>query len=430
MDNYSERLHRAIPGGCHTYSKGDDQFPDNAPSILSHGKDSFTFDMEGNRFVDYGMGLRSITVGYDNEEINAAAFEQIRKGNNLTRPSFIELEAAELLIDLIPHVEMVKFAKNGSSATSAAIKLARAYTGKEQIVRCLQHPFFSYDDWFIGSTSITKGVTKSVINDTLTFNYNDIESLKAILESNTKIAAVILEPVTTVNPTLNFLQEVKKLCEKYNIVFILDEMISGFRFHIQGACKYFDIEPDLVTYGKGMANGYSVAAIGGKREIMQQGGIIEEGQERLFLVSTTHGAEMAGLGAFKKTMEIYQRESVIDSMWSNGKQLMDGVNNLSKSYNLQDFVKMEGYSCSPVHITNNSEQKPDLGFRTLLSQELIKKGVLMPYISIAHSHNNETLDLTLNAFDSALKVYKKGLEDGLQTVLQSKIIKPVFRKYN
>ena len=325
---------------------------------------------------------------------------------------------------------MVKFAKNGSSATSAAIKLARAYTGKEQIVRCLQHPFFSYDDWFIGSTSITKGVTKSVINDTLTFNYNDIESLKAILESNTKIAAVILEPVTTVNPTLNFLQEVKKLCAKYNIVFILDEMISGFRFHIQGACKYFDIEPDLVTYGKGMANGYSVAAIGGKREIMQQGGIIEEGQERLFLVSTTHGAEMAGLGAFKKTMEIYQRESVIDSMWSNGKQLMDGVNNLSKSYNLQDFVKMEGYSCSPVHITNNSEQKPDLGFRTLLSQKKKKKGVLMPYTSIAHSHNNETLDLTLNAFDSALKVYKKGLEDGLQTVLQSKIIKPVFRKYN
>lgn len=430
MDNYSERLHKAIPGGCHTYSKGDDQFPDNAPSILSHGKDSFSFDMEGNRFVDYGMGLRSITVGYDNQEINEAAFEQVRKGNNLTRPSFIELEAAELLIDLIPHVDMVKFAKNGSSATSAAIKLSRAYTGKEKVIRCLQHPFFSYDDWFIGSTSITKGITGSTIKDTLTFNYNDIESLKLLLESNDDIAAVILEPVTTVAPLKNFLQDIKTLCKKHNVVFILDEMISGFRFHLQGACKYFDIEPDLVTYGKGIANGHSVAAIGGKREIMEQGGILMEGQERLFLVSTTHGAEMAGLGAFKKTMEIYQRDNVVKSMWTNGKNLQTGINELAKSYGIEQFVEVDGFACSPNYITRDTENNPSLGFRTLLSQELVKNGVLMPYISIAHSHNEETLDLTLTAFDNAFKTYKKGLENGLDTVLESSIIKPVFRQYN
>jgi len=221
--------------------------------VLARGDGAYTWDMEGNRFLDFGMALRAVTVGYGYERIAQAAIKQIHNGNNLTRASQIEIEAAETLCNLIPWVEMVKFAKNGSNVTTAALKLARAFTGRTLIVKCAQHPFFSFDDWFIGKTALNRGVPEPHASLTLDFNYNDIESLAVLFARHQdEIAAVILEPATTDEPLDGFLHKVKELCRANGALLVLDEMITGFRWHLQGACRYYEIEPDLVTYGKGM----------------------------------------------------------------------------------------------------------------------------------------------------------------------------------
>lgn len=201
MSNYKERLLKAIPGGAHTYSRGYDQYPESAPQILSRGKGAYCYDDKGTEYLDYGMSLRAVNLGYANDEVDMAAFEQMRNGNNLTRASLIELQAAELLIDLIDSVDMVKFTKNGSTAVSAAVKLARAYTNRNLVARCAEHPFFSYDDWFIGSTPITKGIPEDTIKQTKMFSYNDINSLKALIEQHPdQFACVVLEPSTMDHP--------------------------------------------------------------------------------------------------------------------------------------------------------------------------------------------------------------------------------------
>ena len=286
--SYQERLLRAIPGGAHTYSRGFDQYPTNAPQILKRGKGAYVYNVDDRRFLDYGMALRAVNVGYAEDEIDDAAIRQIHNGNNLTRASLIELEAAELLVDLIDSVDMVKFTKNGSTSVSAAVKLARAYTGRELVARCADHPFFSYDDWFIGSTPITRGIPRETINNTKMFRYNDIASLEALVaEYPGKIACVVLEPAATEEPKDDFLTKVQAICRANDIVFILDEMITGFRWHMKGAQHLYGVTPDVCTFGKAMANGYSVSCVAGRREIMELGSIEFEGRERLFLLSTT-----------------------------------------------------------------------------------------------------------------------------------------------
>jgi len=452
--NYKERLNKVIPGGSHTYSKGHDQFPSNAPEILSRGKGPYIFDDCGNKYLDYGMGLRSVNIGYAEDEINIAAFEQIKNGNNLTRPSMIELEAAELLVDTIDSVDMVKFTKNGSTAVSAAVKLARAYTGKNMIARCQQHPFFSYDDWFIGSTPITKGIPKSTIEMTKTFNYNDIESLEMLVDKyKGQFSCIVLEPSTTESPYLesyekrnhekislagdgrnskkrNFLQQVQDLCKKHGIVFILDEMITGFRWHMKGAQHTYGVKPDLCTFGKAMANGFSVSCVAGRREIMDQGSIEPKGMERLFLLSTTHGSEMSGLGAFVKSMDIMKRESVVEHLWGYGLKIKNMMNGLSEQLGILDSFNVIGPSCSPTYVTRDLNKNISFELRTLFNQELIKNGVMMPWMSFCYRHGNEEFEITENAVHNALKVYAEALDKGADVFLKGEPIKPVFRKFN
>ncbi|MBC7428143.1 MAG: glutamate-1-semialdehyde 2,1-aminomutase [Bacteriovorax sp.] len=431
MTSYSERLNKVIPGGAHTYSRGDDQFPANAPQILARGKGAYVWDDKGNKFLDYGMALRAITLGYSNDEVNRAAFAQAELGNNLTRASLIELEAAEKLVDLIPCAEMVKFAKNGSSVTSAAVKLARAFTGRKIIARCLQQPFFSYDDWFIGDTIIKRGVPSEISESTTNFNFNDIASVEALFNKfPNQIAAIILEPAATEEPKNNFLQDVKKLCEKNGTVFILDEMISGFRWHLQGAHTYYNVQPDLVTFGKAMANGYSVAALAGKKEIMDLGGIKTLGQERVFLMSSTHGAEMSSLGAFVASINIYERDNVISHLWSYGKKLKDGMNSISNEFGISQFLGFDGVDCSPGYFAKDKNAQVSLELRTLFSQEMIKNGVMIPWVALSTAHTSTELDMTLEAAKKAMKVYAMALEDGASKYLVGPAIKPVFRKVN
>lgn len=428
---YQDRLLKVIPGGAHTYSRGYDQYPINAPQILKRGKGAYIYDENENEFLDYGMALRAVNLGYANEQVNQAALQQMEYGNNLTKPSLIELEAAELLVDLIDSVDMVKFTKNGSTATTAAVKLSRAYTGRMMVARCEEQPFFSYDDWFIGSTPITKGIPQKDIENTKLFNYNNIESLERLFNQYpTEIACVILEPSASEHPKDDFLNKVKDLCHKHGAVFILDEMITGFRWHLKGAQHYYKVTPDLCTFGKAMANGFSVAAVAGKREIMELGSIEKEGQERLFLLSTTHGAEMNGLGAFIESIKFIKENNVIEHIWDYGHKLINLLNETAKEFGLEKQFVAGGVECSPYYLTFDKEGNNSLGLRTLFAQEMIKNGVMMPWIAISYAHGEKELELTKVALEKTFEIYKKAVDEGYENYLVGDVIKPVFRKYN
>ncbi|WP_291832339.1 glutamate-1-semialdehyde 2,1-aminomutase [Brevundimonas sp.] len=446
-----ERLHRAIPGGAHTYSRGDDQFPSIAPPVLSKGKGAYVWDTHGNRYLDYGMALRAVTIGYADERVNAAAIRQIENGVNLTRATEIELEAAELICDLIPCAEMVKFGKNGSNVTTAAVKIARAYTGRRYVCVPRQHPFFSFDDWFIGVTAIKRGTLEDHAATTLVFDYNDMGSLKALFDQYPdQIAAVMLEPSTHIWPhgadgalgdaptpdraaashAGGFLHQVRDLAHANGALFILDEMITGFRWNLRGAQEVFGIEADLATYGKAMANGFSLAAVVGKREFMQVGSIDKPGMERTFLLSSTHGAEMPALGAFVEATRINAAEDVPAHLWAYGAKLKAGLAEVAGRHGLQDHVFMEGPAVSLNYVTRDASGAPSLPMRTLFAQEMLKRGVMMPWLAISQAHGATELALTLEAFDGALGVYKQALDAGVETQLNGPAIKPVFRTHN
>lgn len=449
MENFSQRLNNIIPGGSHTYSRGDDQFPCNAPAILTRGQGAYVWSPDGKKYLDYGMGLRSVNIGYGNKEVADAVYKEILDGNNLTRASMTELKAAELLSSIIPSAEMVKFAKHGSTVTTAAVKLARAFTGRKYIAVPFEQPFFSFDDWFIGSTVLKKGVLLDTSEYTIKFHFKDLDSLIQLFDAYPgQIAAIMMEAATTMSPCSdlcesklenclscpsngqNFLKKTQEIAHKNGSLFILDEMITGFRWDFQGAQKYYGITPDLSTFGKAMANGFSVAALTGKREIMSLGNIKEEGKERVFLTSTTHGAEMGSLGAFIKTMDILQRDQVVAHFWEYGKKLKIGINKIAKDLDLSSCFYVEGYDCSLNYVTKDNNGQVSLEFRTLFAQELINNGILMPYIALCQSHGSKELEITLNAVNESLKVYKKALDEGVEKYLQGPPIKPVFRKFN
>ena len=449
--DYQARLNRVIPGGAHTYSRGHDQFPSNAPQILERGEGAYVWDPDGKCYLDYGMALRAVTLGYANPRVNDSAIRQIVKGNNLTRASTIELEAAELFTQIIPGAEMVKFAKNGSNATTAAAKIARAFTGKHFICIPRQHPFFSFDDWFIGTTALQKGIPNEHVSTTLVFEYNDIQSLRSLFDKYPgQIAGVMLEPSTTETPCTancpelkanpqcsaclcnerNFLHQVQTLCKKESALFILDEMITGFRWALEGASSYFGVQPDLMTFGKGMANGFSVAAVTGRREVMEVGAIDKPEAERTFILSTTHGGEMLGLGAFIETVKIYKTEDICHHLWEFGAQLKNQMNDLATELGIKDYFEVVGPAVSLNYITKDSSGNASLDYRTLFAQEMIRNGVLMPWIAQSWSHGSSELDQTLSAARNALKIYRRALCDGLSGYLNYPSIKPVFRRFN
>lgn len=451
--SYQARLLKAIPGGAHTYSRGCDQYPLNAPEILSRGKGAYIFDSNGKKYLDYGMALRAVNLGYAEEEIDEAAIAQIRYGNNLTRPSMVELEAAELMIDLIDSIDMVKFTKNGSTAVSAAVKLSRAYTGRDLVARCVEQPFFSYDDWFIGSTPLTMGIPRETIENTKVFRYNDISSLEALVdEYPNQIACVVLEAAATECPAIgndisgccsqrvctrpygkysnNYLQQVQSLCKKHGIVFILDEMITGFRWNMKGAQHMYGVTPDLCTFGKAMANGFSVACVAGKREIMELGSIEFEGRERMFLLSTTHGAEMCGLGAFIATMKFMKKNAVVEHLWDYGHNLISLMRQHAQEHGISDSFKVGGIACSPHYLTLDSHGKNSMELRTLFLQEMIRNQVLIPWIALSYRHGAQELAETSRALNEAFRIYRLALDQGVEKYLIGPAIKPVFRKHN
>ena len=424
------RTEALIPGGAHTYSKGADQFPANAPRYLERGEGAYVWDEQDRRFLDWTMGLRTMSLGYGVEPVLDAAARQMRLGSNFGRPSRIETDYAEDLVRLFPTAEMVKFAKNGSTVTTAAVKLARAFTGREAVAFCKDHPFFSYDDWFIGTTACNAGVPPVFSDLSLPFRYNDIASLERQFDENPgRIACVILEATTGDEPRDGFLSAVQALCRRHGALFILDEMITGFRYHLNGAQRLFGLEPDMATFGKGMANGFAVAALVGRRDILNMGGG-HSGGPRVFLTSTTHGAENHALAAGRATLAVFRDEPVVETMWETGRALIDGFNACAEQAGIAGQVVMSGYPCSPVYACRDRDGQPSLAFRTLFLQEMTRHGVLFNYVAPSYAHRAGEVEATLEAAARAMAVYARALDGGVERFLEGPAIKPVFRPIN
>lgn len=424
-----QRSHAIIPGGAHTYAKGDDQYPESAPSFIVRGQGCHAWDVDNNEFIEYGMGLRAVALGHAYEPVISAAAEQMLLGANFTRPGRIELDCAETLLEMIAGGEMVKFAKDGSTVTGAAVKLSRAYTGRARVAICGSHPFFSSEDWFIGSTPMAAGIPQVIRDLTLKFFYNDIASLKTLFEQYPEeIACVILEPVKDEEPINNFLHQVQDLCHQYGAIFILDEMIAGFRIHNGGGQGRYGIVPDLSTFGKALANGFALSALVGKREIMEAGGIYHQ-RDRVFLLSTTHGAETHAMAAGIATMRVYQQNDVIGYLDQQGKKLITGINQAIAHWGLEGYFGLTGLPCNLAYFTRDLEKRPSQPFRTLFLQEMIRRGFIAPSLVVSYSHSDRDIQLTIEAVSEALGIYKQALENGIEHHLIGRPVKPVFRQY-
>jgi glutamate-1-semialdehyde 2,1-aminomutase len=428
---FSNKINNLIPGGAHTYSKGDDQFPLNAPAAIKHGKGAHVWDLDGNEFIDCSMGLTSVCIGHGYEPVAQAVADAAFKGTNFQRPATLELDAAKLFLDTVQSGDMVKFAKNGSTATTAAIKLARAYTGRNRVAIAREHPFFSYDDWFIATTPCDKGIPFVVREMTALFSYNDYESVETLLANNDHdIACLLMEPVKFDPPRDNLLHKVAALCKERGVLFILDEMISGFKWSLKGAQDYFGVKPDLSTWGKGIANGFSACALTGRAEIMELGGIRREGDDKLFLISTTHGAETTGLAAMIATIKAFKHHNMIESNWARGEALKQRLEQIVVKHGLESALQLIGYPCLFALVCRNSEGIPDDAFRTLMMQEMIARGVLFQGLFYpTWSHQQAEMDILTLAFDESCAIYSKAFDAGTTDgLLIGKPAKAVFRK--
>jgi len=427
------RAHRLIPGGAHTYAKGDDQYPSTAPAFFVRGEGCRAWDTEGRAYVEYGMGLRSVTLGHGFRPVVDAASAALAAGTNFVRPHVLEADTAERLLAFLGRGDgdhMVKFAKNGSDVTTAAVRLARGATGRDLVALCQDHPFFSTDDWFISTTEIGAGIPKAISDLTVSFRYNDLESLRSLIEQHdSQIACVIMEVESSTPPVEGFLEGVVELCRRAGIVLIFDEMITGFRFANRGAQSHYGLTPDLSTYGKALGNGIAISALVGRRDLMELGGLHTD-HERVFLLSTTFGGETHALAAALAVMDTYESEPVVEHMWTYGERLAAAVDEASADAGTTGFVGTEGRPCNLLFFTKDPDGNRSQPYRTLFIQELCRHGVIGPSFVDSYAHDAAAFDQTMTAVEAALGVYRQALDagttDGLLIGPPSKV---VFRRY-
>ena len=437
-DDYISCIHKLIPGGAHTYSKGDDQFPLLSPASIVKGKGSHIWDVDGNEYLDCAMGLSSVSLGHAYEPVVNAIKNELDNGVNFQRPSIIEKEMAEVFLDLIPQHDMIKFAKNGSTVTTAAVKLARAKTGRKIVAFPSDHPFYSFDDWFIGTTQCNKGVPDDFSKLSVTFKSCDIQSLKQLfIDYPNQIACVITEPEKNIcgngcnckHSPKEFLTQAIEIAHKNGALFILDEMITGFKTDFPGSISKYSLNPDMATWGKGIANGFSFCALTGKKEVMNLGGIITKGEEKVFLISSTHGGETTALAAAISTIKEFKKHNVVHYINTFGERLIEISQSLIQKNELGMNIQVVSSKWMPAFIFKNKHGEVCSGFRTLVMQEMIKRGVLFQgAFVICYSHTEEDLYYFSKAFDEVLKIYKETLNEGFEKKLIGNKAEPVFRK--
>ncbi|HEU4948716.1 MAG TPA: glutamate-1-semialdehyde 2,1-aminomutase [Kribbella sp.] len=429
-DEANARLHAMVPGGAHTYAKGEDQYPEGLAPVISHGKGGHVWDIDGNEYIEYGSGLRSVSLGHAHRRVVEAVRRQLELGSNFVRPSIIELEAAERFLQTVPTAEMVKFAKNGSDATTAAVKLARAVTGRPLVATCQDQPFFSIDDWFIATTAMSSGIPQPVADLTVGFPYGDLDATEQLLRRHDgQVACLILEAATHQDPPEGYLAGLRDLAHAYGCLLVFDEMITGFRWSEAGAQGMYGVTPDLSTFGKALGNGFAVSALAGRRALMERGGL-HDSHERVFLLSTTHGAETHALAAAIAVMETYEKEGISAQLFELGERLAAGVVEAAAAAGVEEHVVVRGRPSNLVFATLDQDLQPSQDYRTLFIRELILGGVLAPSFVVSSALTEEDIDRTVQVVARACAVYRTALDAGDPTAwMGGRAVKPVFRRF-
>jgi len=418
--NFLLRAEKSIPLGSQTFSKSRTQYPVGiSPLFISKAKGSEVWDIDGNRYIDLVNSLAAITLGYRNRSVDSAVKKQLRKGTIFSLPGTLESEVAELIIDTLPSAELVRFGKNGSDTTSAAIRLARAYTGRDHIAFCGYH---GWQDWYIGATDLNKGVPDATIKLTHKFNYNQIESLENIFnEFDNNIAAVILEPMTNSYPDNDFLLKVKEITHKHGSVLIFDETVTGYRFSRGGAQQEFQVYPDLTTLGKGMANGYPLSAIVGRKDIMLE-------MEKIFF-SGTFGGELLSLAAAKAVLTLHNKYEITKDLAAIGNDIAQHINVEIGRLSLEKTLSISGHPTWKFlnwSDYNNIEAK---FIKTFFMQEMFSRGVLvLGTHNISWSFSESQVNKIKLIYSQVLENISKNLErETLIKNLKTYPIEPLFK---
>lgn len=416
-DELYNRAIGLIPSVTQTLAKGPTQWIKGvAPKYLVKGKGSHVWDADGNEYIDYMMGVGPLSLGYAYPKIDEAITKQLEDGITFSMMHPLEVEVAEMIREIIPNAEAVRYSKTGADATSAAIRLARAYTSKNKILCCGYH---GWHDWYIAVTARNNGIPDAVQALSFTFNYNDLDSVKNSIDDD--VAAIILEPVVFNEPKDNFLQKLSELCDQKGIVLIFDEMWTGFRMALGGAQEYFGITPDLATYSKAVANGMPISILTGKRKIM------DFADEDIFFY-TTFGGEALSLAAAKATINELRDKNVPMFLNQQGAKLKDGYNSIAVKLGV-DFTKAIGYNWRSMATFDEKAGDPLLQ-KSLMQQEMIKRGVLWQgFHNMSFSHSNNDVEYTLQALEESLSILKKAVkENKLKEMLRGEPVQPVFRK--
>jgi glutamate-1-semialdehyde 2,1-aminomutase/spore coat polysaccharide biosynthesis protein SpsF len=414
------RARKVIPGCAQTFSKGYTQhILGVSPLFLAKGKGARVWDVDGNEYIDYIQGLLPNILGYANDEVNGAASEQLAVGHSFSQPHPVEVELAERLVELIPCAEMVRFGKNGSDATSGAVRAARAHTARERIACCGYH---GWHDWYVGSTTRDLGVPQAVKELTHQFRYNDLPALEKLLaEHPREFAAIIMEPVNFTEPEPGYLAGVKKLARSHGALLIFDEICSGFHFGLGGAQKLYGVEPDLACFGKAMGNGFPISAIVGRADIMP---IFEE-----IFFSSTFGGEAASMAAALKVLQILQDTDALARIAEYGSRVQDGLNTMAREAGLGHLLQCVGRpSWSLVNFLDEEGEWSYLLY-SLFLQEAVKRGILMVGShDMTAAHGAETSERTLVVYAEVVKTIAGWLDDrDPARFLEGEMVQPVFR---
>jgi len=417
-DALYERAKPIMTPVTQTMAKGPGQYVDGvAPKYLKKGKGSHVWDVDGNEFIDYNAAIGPLSLGYAYPRVDEAIVEQLKDGITFSMMHELEVVLAELVHKVIPNAESIRISKTGADVTSAAVRVARAFTGRNKVLCCGYH---GWHDWYIGVTSRSAGIPEAVKDLSGTFEYNDIESVRAALDSDT--ACVILEPFVFEAPKNNFLQELKAVCEANGTLLIFDEMWTGFRIAVGGAQEYFGVTPDLACYSKACANGMPIALLTGRREIME----LFKGDVFFY---TTFGGEALSLAAALATIQELIEKNVPAYLATQGKKLKEGYNALVKELGIDGYTRCIGYECRSMVVFDATAGNP-LELKSYFQQELIKRGILWSgFHNMMYSHTDADVEYTLKAYREVLGLLKEAVAAGeVAKRLKGKPVEAVFRK--
>lgn len=415
-----ERALKTVPLGSQTFSKSKTQLPFGAaPYFADRAEGAYLWDVDGNKYIDFVSSLLAITLGYNDPDVKAAVAAQLEKGTIFSLASELEFEVAELICELVPCAEMVRFGKNGSDATAGAVRVARAHTGRDHVLLCGYH---GWQDWYIGTTPRNLGVPKSVQDESHSFQYNNIESLeKLFAEYKDQVACVIMEPANVVAPEPGFLEAVKELTHKNGALLVFDETITGFRYSNGGAQELFGVIPDLATFGKGLANGYAISAVAGKAEYMKL-------MEDIFF-SFTFGGETLSLAAAKAVLTKLKTTPVIQNLNDKGTYLMTETKKLIEEFNLGEALSVGGLPTWGMVMMQDYKNITTWDIRTLFIQENLKRGVYaLGAHNISFAHSREDCDALLAAYRHVFGMLREGFDAGsLDAMIHCQKLEPLFK---